>query len=190
MVVACTQARVSYNCQAESSILALVVACTQARVSYNRRFFACLRCRVVACTQARVSYNSLKSSTACVRLWLAHRHGSVTMTGCLYSYGGGLWLAHRHGSVTIWFRRLHRNQCCGLHTGTGQLQSACPCESQRFRCGLHTGTGQLQSIGSSFRRRYVLWLAHRHGSVTIINSQQGGKSSCGLHTGTGQLQLQ
>jgi hypothetical protein len=34
-------------------------------------------------------------------LWLAHRHGSVTILPLVLSTIDELWLAHRHGSVTI-----------------------------------------------------------------------------------------
>ena len=56
---------------------------------------------VVACTQARISYNALASGRHMVLLWLALRHGSVTMRRSAHRTMNTLWLALRHGSVTI-----------------------------------------------------------------------------------------
>ena len=78
----------------------MVVACTQARISYNGVLDARGAADVVACTQARISYN-LKNGMA--------KHSM-------------LWLALRHGSVTIDRARLHVHDSCGLHSGTDQLQ--------------------------------------------------------------------
>ena len=78
-----------------------VVACTQARISYNFGVFRLYRKRVVACTQARISYNQPSGCMATRPLWLALRHGSVTIEYNTARQYFMLWLALRHGSVTI-----------------------------------------------------------------------------------------
>ena len=55
------------------------MACTQARVSYNLFGFLGNFNIVVACTQARVSYNMPSLIVCSAKLWLALRHGLVTI---------------------------------------------------------------------------------------------------------------
>ncbi len=56
-VVACSQARISYNNAKIQERMCNVVACSQARISYNRNHFSHDQVHVVACSQARISYN-------------------------------------------------------------------------------------------------------------------------------------
>jgi hypothetical protein len=76
------------------------VACTQAWISYNSLYHCFMLHWVVACTQAWISYN--KQAYA--------------------DYPPELWLALRHGSVTITCPHVTRVCCCGLHSGMDQLQ--------------------------------------------------------------------
>ena len=77
-----------------------------------------------------------------------------------------MWFALRHGSVTIAVCTTAAGSCCGLLSGTDQLQSGPGAGVLVPRCGLLSGTDQLQ-----------------YGFIAASNAP-----SCGLLSGTDQLQ--
>ena len=102
IVVVCSQARISYNCEFSESAERSVVVCSQARISYNFRVRWVSRSRVVVCSQARISYNCSAFSMAA---------GSVVVCS----------------QARISYNPIHSGAqdypCCGLLSGTDQLQS-------------------------------------------------------------------
>ena len=55
----------------------------------------------MACSQAWISYNLARLQRVNGVLWLALRHGLVTIARGIFVRNGALWLALRHGLVTI-----------------------------------------------------------------------------------------
>ena len=100
-ILACTQARISYNEKWNEQKTLTVVACTQTRISYNFNTILSHHKAVVACTQTRISYNIRRKPAIYFSLWLALRHGSVIIRGQSYPLVFRLWLALRHGSVIM-----------------------------------------------------------------------------------------
>gem|GEM_PF-5262933 len=78
-VVACSQAWISYNTTAGNVCNHSVVACSQAWISYNIAAVHYTGRHVVACSQAWISYNQHWSQAIPPELWLALRHGLVTI---------------------------------------------------------------------------------------------------------------
>jgi len=144
--VACTQARISYNKAYVMELGYTVVACTQARISYNTGTFTGSALYVVACTQARISYNftaKREDSDRVVACTQARISYNVSIFGVEF---GRLWLALRLGSVTMSAGTIYPQPCCGLHSGSDQLQYTYYGTPVIQCCGLHSGSDQLQSV--------------------------------------------
>jgi len=71
----------------------------------------------VACSQAWISYNIAAYASDLRRLWLALRHGLVTINSKEKNHEVPLWLALRHGLVTMDTKAIATMACCGLLSG-------------------------------------------------------------------------
>ncbi len=123
------------------------------------------------------------------RLWLALRHGSVTISDTKKLSHYLLWLALRHGSVTMVTCSDARPFCCGLLSGTDQLQFL----SIKILRFLVVACSQARISYNTYAGlviKFSLWLALRHGSVTIASAPCRQSRCCGLLSGTDQLQYQ
>ena len=99
----------------------------------------------MACSQAWISYNCGSVKIMVPELWLALRHGLVTIIGEDHWLLIGLWLALRHGLVTI-FLVFHRT---------------------KLLLWLALRHGLVTIAAGRIHRFAGLWLALRHGLVTI-----------------------